>query len=131
MLLASNLPKNLWGYAILNANYIKNHMHTRALPDKTPYKVVHQKKPNLRETYEWGRDVYVKITQHDKLQPQAKAAKWIGHSSQSDGHCIYWPDSYKVSIERNIILDTVKEPSLAPILPDESQDKSIDEERRQ
>ena len=37
----------------------------------------------------------------------------------------------RVSIKRNIIFDTVKEPSLAPILPDESQDKFIDEERRQ
>ena len=46
MLLASNLPKNLWGYAILHANYIKNHMHTRALPDKTLYGVIHQKKKN-------------------------------------------------------------------------------------
>ena len=130
MLLASNLPKNLWGYAILHASYIKNCMHTRALLDKIPYEVVHRKKPNLHETYEWGRDIYVKIIQHDKLQPQAKAAKWIAHSSQSDGHCIYWSDSHKVSIERNIIFNTVKEPLLAPILPDESQDKSIDEERR-
>ena len=81
---------------------------------------IKKKKPNLCETYEWGRDVYVKTTQHDKLQPRPKAAKWIGHSSQSDSHCIYWPDSHKVSIERNIIFDMVKEPSLAPILPNES-----------
>ena len=48
-----------------------------------------------------------------------------------DGHCIYWPDSHKIFIERNVIFNTVKEPSLAPILPDESQDKFIDKERRQ
>ena len=50
---------------------------------KTLYEVVHQKKLNLHETYEWGRDIYVEITQGDKLQPQAKLAKWIGHSGQS------------------------------------------------
>ena len=33
MLIESNLPKSLWGYAILHANYIKNRMHTRSLPD--------------------------------------------------------------------------------------------------
>ena len=37
MLIESNLPKSLWGYAILHANYIKNRTHTRSLPDKTPY----------------------------------------------------------------------------------------------
>ena len=47
------------------------------------------KKHNLCENYEWGRDVYVKISQWDKLQPQAKITKWMGHSGQSDGQC-WW-----------------------------------------
>ena len=67
MLLESNLPKRLWGYAILHANYLKNRMHTCSLPDKTPYEMVHNKKPNLHDAYEWGKDVYVKIKQDDKL----------------------------------------------------------------
>ena len=67
MLLESNLPKSLWGYAILHANYIKNRTHTRSLPDKTPYETVYGKKPNLQDAYEWGKDVYVKIKQDDKL----------------------------------------------------------------
>ena len=67
MLLESNLPKSLWGYAILHANYLKNCTHTRSLPDKTPYEMVHNKKPNLHDPYEWGKDVYVKIKQDDKL----------------------------------------------------------------
>ena len=69
MLIESNLPKSLWGYAILHANYIKNSTHTRSLPDKTPYEIVHGKKLNLRDTYKWGKDVYVKIKQDDKLAP--------------------------------------------------------------
>ena len=47
MLIESNLPKSLWGYAILHANYIKNCTHTHSLPDKTPYEMVHGKKLNL------------------------------------------------------------------------------------
>ena len=69
MLIESNLPKSLWGYAILHANYIKNRMHTHSLPDKTPYEMVHGKKPNLGDAYEWGKNVYVKIKQDDKLTP--------------------------------------------------------------
>ena len=61
MLFESNLPKSLWGYAIQQANYIKNCTHTQALPDKTPYEMVHHKKPDLCDAYEWGKDVYVKI----------------------------------------------------------------------
>ena len=33
--------------------------------------MVHGKKLNLWDAYEWGKDVYVKIKQDDKLAPQA------------------------------------------------------------
>ena len=116
MLIESSLPKSLWGYAILHANYIRNHMHTCSLLDKTPYEMVHSKKLNLQDAYEWGKDVYVKIKQDDKLGPRATKAKWIGHSSQSDGHLIYWPSGHKVSVERNIIFDMGDKVKLSPIL---------------
>ena len=67
MLLESNLLKSLWGYAILHANYIKNQTHTCTLLDKTSIEMVHSKKPNLCNVYEWGKDIYVKIKQDDKL----------------------------------------------------------------
>ena len=52
---------------LMGDTYIKNCTHTCSLPDKTPYEMVHGKKPNLRDAYEWGKDVYVKIKQDDKL----------------------------------------------------------------
>ena len=70
-----------------------------------PYEMVHHKKPNLQDTHKWGEKVYVKIKQDDKLLSRAKKAKWIGHSSQSDGHCIYWPETQQVTVERNIIFN--------------------------
>jgi transposase InsO family protein len=124
MLLESNLPKSLWGYAIQYANYIKNRTHTRALPNKTPFEMVHQKKPNLHNAYEWGKGVYVKIAQGDKLSPRAKRANWIGPSSLSDGHYIYWPNSHKVSVERNIIFDGDNMPETAPIFSTDNNELS-------
>ena len=69
MLLESNLPKRLWGYAILHANYIKNQTNTHSLLDKMPYEMVHGRKLDLHDAYEWVKDVYVKIKQDDKLAP--------------------------------------------------------------
>ena len=108
MLLDSKLPKFLWGYAILHANYMKNRTHTCTLPNKTPFEMVNHKKPNLHATHQWGSEVYVKIKQGDKLSSRATRAHWIRFSSQSDGHCIYWPESHKVTVERNILLDKEK-----------------------
>ena len=106
MLLEFNLPQRLWGYAILHANCIKNQMHIHSLPDKTPFEMIHGKKLNLHDTYGWGKDVYIKIKQDDKLSHQATKVKWIGHSSQSDGHyvgCIY---AYKPLVHAQYIFNS-------------------------
>ena len=89
-------------------------MHTHSLPDKMPYEMVHSKKPDLHDTYEWGKDVYVKIRQDDKLANWATRVKWIGHSAQSDGYLIYWPNRHKISVEWNIIFDTGEQVKLSP-----------------
>ena len=62
-----------------------------------------------------GCILYVKIKQDDKLAPRATRTKWIGHSSQSNGHLIYWPSRHKVSVVRNIIFDTREKVKLSPI----------------
>ena len=114
--------EELMGICYFYANYLKNRTHTHSLPDKTPYEMVHGKKLNLHDAYEWGKDVYIKIKQDDKLANQATRAKWIGHSSQSDGHLIYWPNRHKISVEQNIIFDTGEQVKLSPTpLTDESK----------
>ena len=100
-------------------------MHTRALPDNTPLERIHHQKPNLHNIYAWGREVYVKIKQGDKLEPQAKDARWIGYSVKSDSHCIYWPDSKKVSFERNILFNRESKPSKALLVSTKTNQLSI------
>jgi hypothetical protein len=68
--------------------------------------MIHGSKLQLKDSYEWGCEVYVKIPQADKLEAQAKSTRWIGHMNTSDGHYIYWPESCKVSVERNILFLT-------------------------
>ena len=81
-------------------------MHTQALPNKTSYEMVHQKKPDFLATQKWRSNVYVKIKQGDKLPSRAKTVKWIGYSSQISGH--YWPNFHKVSVKKNVIFNTEK-----------------------
>ena len=50
-------------------------MHTCTLPDKTPYEMVHSKKPNLHDAYQWGKDVYIEVKQDDKLAHRATKAE--------------------------------------------------------
>ena len=57
----------------------------------------------------------MKIKQEDKLETQATRAKWVGNSSQSNGHLIYWPNRHKVTVERNMIFDTREKVKLSPM----------------
>ena len=94
LLHSSKLPKNLWGEAINHAVWLKNRTPTRALPDgKTPYEMLYEKKPNLRNLHEWGTEVWVHTTEGTKLDGRSKVGRWIGLEEISNGHRIYWPDS--------------------------------------
>jgi hypothetical protein len=43
--------------------------------------MVHGSKPQLKDSSEWGCEVYAKISQTDKLEAQAKSARWIGYAN--------------------------------------------------
>ena len=89
--------------------------------------MVNHKKTNLNATHQWGSKVYIKIKQGDKLSSRAKRAHWIRFSSQSDSHCIYWPESHKVTVERNILFNKEKLHRYSPILlTNEEIQRSID-----
>jgi hypothetical protein len=47
---------------------MKNRTYSKSLLNKTPYEMIHGSKPQLKDSYEWGCEVYVKILQSDKLE---------------------------------------------------------------
>ena len=68
LLHSSKLPKNLWGEAINYVTWLKNRTLTHALPEgKTPYKILYNKKPDMRELHEWGNEVLVHTMDETKL----------------------------------------------------------------
>jgi hypothetical protein len=84
--------------------------------------MVHGKKPDLHLIHAWGQQVFVKVKQGDKLSPRAEAAMWIGFSGQSNGHCIYWPQAHKVSVERNVLFHEESPREAIPIVPTDKYD---------
>ena len=101
----SKLPKNLWGEAITHSVWLKNRTSTCSLPEgKTPYEMLYNEKPNLKNLHEWGSAVWVHTTTGTKLDGQLKTGKWIGFDETSKGHCIYWPKRRNVTIERSLLV---------------------------
>ena len=96
------LPKSYWGEALLHAAWLKNRTATRALDGKTPFEALFGKPPELMSLRTWGCPVWVHSPGGSKLDPRFKEAKWPGFDVDARAHRIYWPNTGKVSVERDV-----------------------------
>ena len=67
--------------------------------------MLHKEKPNLENLPEWGTHVFVLREGHNKLDEKADEGRWVGYSSDSQGHHVYWPGKHRVTVERNVAFD--------------------------
>ena len=64
MLHASELPRNMWGEAIMHVVSVKNCASTRVLGDKTLYEMLTKMKLNILNLPEFGIKVWVHSVLH-------------------------------------------------------------------
>nr|GEZ88983.1 copia protein [Tanacetum cinerariifolium] len=87
MLIFSNTLMFLWAEAVATACYTQNRslIHTR--PNKTPYELVHNKKPNLTFFRVFGAFCYPTNDSEDlrKLQPTADIRIFVGYTPSRKG----------------------------------------------
>ncbi len=103
LLIQSGLPKSLWAEAARFVAWLRNRTTTKVLGNTTPYERLTGQKPNLAGVPEWGQRVWVHSDSGTKLDGRASEARWVGYDEDSThAHRIYWPDTHKVSVERNI-----------------------------
>ena len=63
------------------------------------------KKPNLSNIPVWGCRVKVHDNSGSKLDMRVRDGWWVGSDLDSNGHCIYWPDTKAVGVERSVIFE--------------------------
>ena len=103
MLHQLQLPKYLWGEAILHAVWLKNWTSTHVLGNTTPYEWLHGKKPNLSEIPEWKQCVWVYNDLSSKLDVRTTEAHWVSYDADSTHiYRIYWQDKNSISVKRNV-----------------------------
>ena len=83
MLHYAELPKNLWGEAILFAVWLKNRTSTRALGNVTPFERLYGEKPDLGGVPEWGQRIWVHNDKGSKLNACSLEARWVGFDRDS------------------------------------------------
>ena len=77
LLLASGLPCFLWQEVMLHATWLQNRMPAQALEDKTPYKMLNKKVPNLAGIQEFGAAAYMKDLKAGKVDACANIRKTL------------------------------------------------------
>ena len=88
-----------------HTTWLQNRLPTQVLDGKTPYEMIHKRKPNLTGIQEFGAAAYVKDLKAGKLDARAQVGQFVGYDSESKGFQIYWPGKQSVSVKRNIVFN--------------------------
>ena len=77
MLLDSNLPKNLWPYALATSGYTRNRCYQKRM-DSTPYELFTGRRPNLSGMAAIGSKVFVLVEKRRKLDDRSVEGVFCG-----------------------------------------------------
>ncbi|GJY51974.1 retrovirus-related pol polyprotein from transposon TNT 1-94 [Tanacetum coccineum] len=91
MLIFSKALIFLWAEAVARACYTKNRSLIRKRHNKTPYELLHDKKPDLTYFHVFGALCYPTIDSEDlgKLKPKADTGIFVGYASAKKAYRIY------------------------------------------
>ena len=87
MLLSSGLPNNMWGEAVLSANYVLNKIPRKKL-DKSPYELWHGRVPSYKYLKVWGclAKVAIPAPKKVKIGPKTVDCIFIGYAQNSSAY---------------------------------------------
>ncbi|GJQ97179.1 retrovirus-related pol polyprotein from transposon TNT 1-94 [Tanacetum coccineum] len=91
MLIFSKAPLYLWAEAVSTACYTQNRSVIRLRYNKTPYELMHDKKPDLSFLYVFGLLCYLTNDSKDlgKLKPKADIGIFVGYAPAMKSYRIY------------------------------------------
>ncbi|GJR48717.1 putative ribonuclease H-like domain-containing protein [Tanacetum coccineum] len=116
MLIFSKAPMFLWAEAVATACYTQNRslIHTRH--EKTPYELVHDKKPDITFFRVFGALCYPTNDSEDlgKLQPTADIGIFVGYAPNRKGYRIYNKRTRQIMETIHVTFDELTE-QMAPV----------------
>lgn len=99
MLIESELPKNLWTYAVQTAAVVRNRCYSNRTK-QTPYFMLTGKQPNISRMQKFGAECYVYKQEKKKLDARSEKGVFVGYDKNSPAYMVYYPDSRKVQKHR-------------------------------
>ena len=107
MLINFGLPQNMWGEAILSANYLSNKVPKKKV-EKTPYELWKGIKPSNKYLRVWGCLAKVTVPPPNKVKigPKTTDCIFIGHAHNIAAYQFLVYDPNIPDIHKNTIMES-------------------------
>ncbi|GJY90744.1 retrovirus-related pol polyprotein from transposon TNT 1-94 [Tanacetum coccineum] len=123
MLIFSKAPLYLWAEAVVTACYTQNRSLISKRHNKTPYELLHDRKPDLKYLHIFGALCYLTNDSEDlgKLKPKADISIFIGYALSKKAYRIYNKRTWQIVETIHTDFDELttmasKQSSLGPVL---------------
>ncbi|GJS75107.1 retrovirus-related pol polyprotein from transposon TNT 1-94 [Tanacetum coccineum] len=106
MLIFSKAPLFLWAKAVATACFTQNRSLIRRRYNKTPYELIHDKKPDLTYFYVFGALCYPTNDGEDpgKMKPKADIETFIGYAPEKKAYRIYNRETIHVEFDEMTVM---------------------------
>ena len=130
MLVSSGLPQNMWGDAVLSANYLLNKVPRKKMK-KTPYELWKGRTPSYKYLRVWGCLVKVAIPTPKKVKigPKTVDCIFIGYAHNSSAYRFLVYESKIQDIHRNTIMESRNASFFEHVFPCRSEEKASSSKR--
>lgn len=104
MMIHAKLPKSYWGYAVLNAAFIRNRCISNVLDGKSAFEVVEGRKPDLEKLRVFGCLCYAHVPDEKRKKLDVKAMKciFLGLSNVSKACIVQDVTSKRIFTSRDV-----------------------------
>jgi len=92
LLIESQLPKEMWTYAVRVAAYTRNRCFCQRT-GKTPYESLTGKKPKVSHMSVFGSTCFAYVQDKKKLDPRSEKGIFVGYDNESPAYLVYFKES--------------------------------------
>jgi hypothetical protein len=102
--MSMNVPKYLWGQAVLTATYLINRMHSRVLDWKSPIEMLKDKNGDVLPLKTFGYVCFVQDNGPNvgKLDPKAVKCVFVGYSATQKGYICWSPIERRLFVSMDV-----------------------------
>jgi hypothetical protein len=104
MMMSMNVPKHLWGQAVLIATYLINRMSSRVLDWKSPIEMLRGKNQEVIPLKTFGCVCFVQDNKPNvgKLDPKAVKCVFVGYSATQKGYVCWSPIEKRLFVSMDV-----------------------------